>query len=137
MIEWQDNHIPMRDVDEDPKDHVYVADSPHIESATDRIKKILDAKYEPANIEVELQRCTHLSDEEKQMLRRLLNRHYRIFDGSLGKWTGTPYHIELVAGAQPYHARPFPIPHVHEATLRLEVERLCQLGVLKRVNNSQ
>ena len=85
MIEWQGTRIPMRDVDEDPKDHVYVTDSPHVESATERIKQILDAKYEPANIEVELQRCTHLSDEEKQMLRRILNKHYRIFDGSLGK----------------------------------------------------
>ena len=50
MIEWQSTRIPMRDVDEDPKDHVYVTDSPHVESATERIKKILDAKYEPARI---------------------------------------------------------------------------------------
>ena len=48
MIEWQRTRIPMRDVDEDPNDHIYVTDSPHIESATERIKQILDAKYEPA-----------------------------------------------------------------------------------------
>ena len=38
------------------------------------------------------------------------------------------YDIELVPEATPYHAKAFPIPHVHTATLKLEVERLTQAG---------
>jgi hypothetical protein len=66
-----------------------------------------------------------------------LQKYKDLFDGTLGKWTGSPYDIELKEGAQPYHAKPFPIPRVHVDTLRVEVERLCKLGVLKRVNHSE
>ena len=45
--------------------------------------------------------------------------------------------LSLNEGAEPYHARAFPIPRVHMETLKMEVERLCQLGVLKKVNRSQ
>jgi hypothetical protein len=33
--------------------------------------------------------------------------------------------------------RAYPIPQIHEKTLQQEVERLCQLGVLRRVNHSE
>ena len=59
-----------------------------------------------------------------------------MFDGTLGKWTGEPYDIELQPDAKPYHSRAYPIPKIHENTLKKEVERLCQLGVLKKVNRS-
>ena len=45
--------------------------------------------------------------------------------------------LELNKGNEPHHARAFPIPKIHLATLKLEVEQLCELGVLKRVNRSQ
>ena len=37
-------------------------------------------------------------------------------DSTLRKYTGTEYKIELPGGAQPW--RPFPIPKVHEETLK-------------------
>ena len=40
-------------------------------------------------------------------------------------------------GAKPYHAKSFPVPRVHYETLKREVERLVELGVLKRVNRSE
>jgi hypothetical protein len=40
----------------------------------------------------------------------------------------------LKADATLYHARALPIPKVHEATLKLEGQRLCELGVVKKVN---
>jgi hypothetical protein len=60
-----------------------------------------------------------------------------LFDGTLGKWTGEPYHIELKPSAIPYHARPYPVPRIHEQTLRKEVDRLCRLGVLTRINHPE
>ena len=64
----------------------------------------------------------------------LLEEFKDLFDGTLGTWTGDPYEIELKEGAKPFHARPFPIPRVHEGCLKMEVERLCQIGVMKKVN---
>ena len=55
-----------------------------------------------------------------------------MFDGVLGNYTGTEYKIELVEGAQgaqPYHAKPFSIPKMHEETLKTEVNRLVRIDV--------
>ena len=60
-----------------------------------------------------------------------------MFDGTLGTYNGSEYTIEIREGARPYHAKPFPIPRIHEETLKKEVERLVKIGVLKRINNSQ
>ena len=37
----------------------------------------------------------------------------------------------------PYHAKPFSIPKAYEDTLKMELDRLVSLGVLKKVNRSQ
>ena len=48
-----------------------------------------------------------------------------------------PYGIKLKPGSTPYHAKTFPIPHIHEAKLRTEVQRLVDIGVLNKVNDSK
>ena len=108
-ISWQGNSIPMHSIVENPKDSYIINDSKQLQNASERIKRILDAKYEPANIEMEIERCTHLQSDEKQLLKQLLHKHYSLFDGGLGKWKGTPYHIDLVPNAHPYHAQAYPI----------------------------
>ena len=57
--------------------------------------------------------------------------------GTLGRWTGDPVDIELKPDAQPCHARPYPVPKCHQDTLRNEVGRLVEIGVLKKVNHSE
>ena len=59
-----------------------------------------------------------------------------MFDGTLGKHTGSNFTIEFKENAKPYHAKPFPIPKIHEPTLKKEVTRLIKIGVLKNINNS-
>ena len=66
----------------------------------------------------------------------LLLKYESAFDGVLGTWKGEEYNIELKPDAKPYHARSFPVPRIHMQTLKTEVERLCRIGVLKRVNRS-
>jgi hypothetical protein len=78
-----------------------------------------------------------LTTNEQLSLKKLLSKHESLFDGTLGKWTGEPYHIELNPDAISYHARPFPVPIIHEQTLRQEVKRLCKLGVLTQINHSE
>ena len=55
----------------------------------------------------------------------------------LGFWNHEEYAIELQLNAKPYHARAYPIPKIHEQTLHTEVERLCSIGVLRKVNHSE
>jgi hypothetical protein len=136
-IEWDGAEIPMRSRDSTIEDSYLITDSPSLQEAADRIKSILDAKYEPANLDEIAKSCSHLTQAKQLKLKTLLEKYRTLFDGSLGTWVGDPYEIELRSDATPYHARAFPIPRIHEQTLRHEVERLCQIGVLRRVNRSE
>jgi hypothetical protein len=101
------------------------------------LKQILDANYEKANLDELVRECSYLTQDEQFKLLKLLRKHEHLFDGTLGRWDGRPYNIELKPDAKPYHARAFPIPKVHEPMLRMELDRLCQLGVLRRINKSE
>ena len=83
----------------------------------EHIKRILDAKYEPANLDEVVANCTHLTEEQQEELYSLLKKHESLFDGTLGTWKGEYYYIELCHDATPYHAHAFPIPRIHEQTL--------------------
>jgi hypothetical protein len=39
--------------------------------------------------------------------------------------------------AKPFHSRPFPVSKIHEATLKIELECLVKLGILKCINQSE
>ena len=115
----------------------FIHDSPAVEDSTDRVKRILDAKYEKADLTALVKDMTYLSKEEQASLLNLLLQHENLFNGTLGHWYDSAYNIELREGVEPYHAKPYPVPRIHEATLKAEVERLCTVGVLKRVNRSE
>jgi hypothetical protein len=136
-IEWDGAEIPMKSRDATIDDSYYIHDTPCLEEAAERIKQILDAKYAPANIDELTTKCTYLTLQQQEDLNFLLKKYESLFDGSLGTWKGESYDIELRSDATPYHARAFPIPRIHEQTLRHEVDRLCQIGVLKKVNRSE
>ena len=80
--------------------------------ATKRLIKILDAKYEKANLRAitEDDCLNHLSATERNKLLQLLQEFEELFDGTLGDWDCTPVSLQLKEGAQPFHGRPFPIP---------------------------
>ncbi len=40
--------------------------------------------------------------------------------------------FQLKEGVSPYHGQALPVPKVQKETIKKEVERLCQLGVLER-----
>ena len=54
-----------------------------------------------------------------------------MFKGTLENYTGTEYKIGLLEGDQPYHAKLFPIPKVHEEILKNEVNRLVNICDLR------
>jgi RNase H-like domain found in reverse transcriptase/Reverse transcriptase (RNA-dependent DNA polymerase)/Integrase zinc binding domain len=136
-VEWDEVVIPMKPENAIPEKHFAIADSASLDDATERIKSILDAKYEPADLNKIVKECIHLSKKEQSELFYLLKKYSCLFDGSLGTWKDEEYNIELKPDAKPYHARAFPIPRIHEATLKLEVRRLCELGVLRKINRSE
>jgi hypothetical protein len=81
--------------------------------------------------------CTHLTPLHQEKLLSLLLEFESLFDGTLGDWNRPPVSIELIKGATPYHGRPYPIPQIHKATLMKEINRLVDIGVMKRQSSSQ
>jgi hypothetical protein len=48
-----------------------------------------------------------------------------------------PVRLELIDGAKPYHARPFPVPQSLEATTKTEMKRLTDIDVFNRSSDSE
>jgi hypothetical protein len=62
-----------------------VIESEAVRNATERTTRILDAKYEKANLkELVDQECRHLNNKEKELLLKLLLEYETLFDGTLG-----------------------------------------------------
>jgi hypothetical protein len=133
---WQENAIPMKNMDElDDKNINEIVEqcceTGHLGEVSRRTMEILDASYEKANLHTIASKCTCLSKEERSALLKLLLRYEDPFDGALGTWNGPETDVKLRKDAMPHSARPFPAPHVHEKTLKVEIDRLVELGVLK------
>jgi len=105
--------------------------------AAERLKDILDTKYEAADLDKVVEENTHLTHKQKQKLHSLLTKFNDLFDGTLGKWNMGAYDIKLRPDATPYHAKPYLIPYSRLATLKVEVEHLVEAGVLRKVNRSE
>ena len=105
--------------------------------STKRTVEILDAKYEKADLPAIVNEIKHLSMYQRQQLLKLLRTHEGLFDGTLGDWQTTPVGLQLKPDAKPYHGRAFPVPHIHLETLKKEVKRLVEIGVLKRQPESE
>ncbi len=103
------------------------------QDATKHVTRILDAKYQKANLQsIVTDKCKHLSADQQKKLLQLFMKYESLFDGTLGDWKTKPVSFQLKEGVSPYHGRAFPVPKVHKETIKKKVERLCQLGVLER-----
>ena len=108
-----------------------------LQEASTHLQKILNMKYALADLITVVQACRHLTEDIKSQLHALLCKFEHLFDGTLGTWKNKPYNIELKEGAKPYHSRPFPVPKIRERTLKVELDRLINLGVFKWINASK
>ena len=100
-------------------------------------QEILDANYKKADIETAVDEMAHLSCDEKSKLKTLLFKYEELFDGTLGEWRTSPVDFELKEGEQPFHLKPYPVPIIHLDTLKKEINRLVQIGVLRPVQESE
>ena len=136
-IQWGDGEIPMKPRNSIPKTSFFIGDPSSLADEADRLSRINDAKYSKANLPEVASSSKGLNTGQQQKLLQLLQQFEPLFDGTLGEWKNTEYHIDLKEDAKPYHAKPFAVPRAYESAFRREVDRLCQIGVLKKVNRSE
>jgi hypothetical protein len=132
--------LPMRSINELPTSNKEALDFNNslaknqepksAELATQRIVKILDAKYEKAHLpEIVENNCSHLNPVEQKQLLEVLNEFEDLFDGTLGDWNTEPVSFELKEVSKPYHGRAFLILHKHKAAVMTEIKRICKIEV--------
>jgi hypothetical protein len=81
------------------------------QDATKRVTRILDAKYQKADLQsIVTDNCKHLITNQQAKLLQLLTKYESLFDGTLGDWKTKPVSFELKEGVSPYHGRAFPVP---------------------------
>ena len=136
-VTWNNVAIDMKPTMCTREDAFHVAEELFVSEDTDQIAKILEAKYKPANLKELTASLPQLNDNQKEQLHETLNRRCGLFDGTLGLWKGSSYKIELRDDVKPHHAHPYGIPHAYEHTFKREVERLCEVGVLRKINRSE
>ena len=101
------------------------------------VNEILDAKYDKVDIKDVITQQTHLTKTQRESLYKVLSKHSKLFDGTLGVYPHKKFHIELKPGAEPVHHRGYPVPYVHRDVFKRELDHLVKLGVLVRAGSSE
>ena len=91
----------------------------------------MDAKYEAMDLYQVMQQQHHLSTQQKEKLRRVLEQYPQLTDGKLGHYKHKKVHIELDKDAKPFHSRPYAVPKVNEDAFLKELNHLVEIGVLR------
>lgn len=142
-LQWEDTEIPMREYgelrDRNTVNHCYYIkdDVLSTKQMTKRAVKILDSKYDAIDVSKVVEEQVGLNTCQKKGLHALLTKYKVLFNGELGDWDSAPVSLELLPNAKPFHCRAYPVPQVHEAAFRREVERLVLIGVLEEANDSE
>jgi hypothetical protein len=67
-----------------------IYESQALNDAPSHLKKILDTKYEPADLDKIAHNCNYLTDDEQTQLLSLLQKYQHLFNGSSGTWNAKP-----------------------------------------------
>ncbi len=113
MITIDETILPMRDINKLQgssmlralwHNHSLAMEPQSIQDATKRATKILDAKYNKADLWLVVRdNCKHLKVDQQKKLLQLLKKYELLFDGTLGDWKIKPVSFQLKEGASPYH----------------------------------
>jgi hypothetical protein len=103
-----------------------------LQEAEKRQNCILDADYRKFEVDPFVQVLTHLTEDEKQVLGKILKKFPTWFGGGLGMFNIKPVKLDLIDGAKPYYTRQFPVSQSLEAITKTEMKRLTYIAVFNR-----
>eukprot|EP00957_Ditylum_brightwellii_P124110 9460667-Ditylum_brightwellii.AAC.1 len=105
---------------------------------TENMSKVLDAKYRKVDLHREVvNQCSTLEEVDKEKSLCVLKEHKELLDSTPDIWKSFKYDIELQDGTKLYHSQQYTVPKAYKTTLHMEVNRLCHIEVLHKVNQSE
>ena len=110
--------------------------SPLLQQAEDQSKKILDVEYKKVDLDIIVE-SMELSPGRKKKLSRTLKKFPKLFGGGLCKLGINLVNFELNKGGRLEHVQAFPIPKAYTDVTKKEIKQFCDIGVLKRANDSK
>ncbi|KAG7345950.1 reverse transcriptase RNA-dependent DNA polymerase [Nitzschia inconspicua] len=94
--------------------------------------------YRKVEIETVVAKQTHLDTAQQTDLLKVLKQYDELFSGKIGHYTKRKFHIDIVENSTPFHCKqPYPVPLVDRETVKAELERQVDLGLLERVYESE
>ena len=78
-VEWDSAIMPFKDID-DLGGTFHADEPPQIVDASDRLKKILDAKYEAADLQEVCRQQHELDEDQRRQLLDLLTKYSHLFE---------------------------------------------------------
>lgn len=84
-----------------------------------------------------VQASTYLTSNQKQQYWYLLEKYSNIFQGKLGTFPGPKYHLNLDPGSTPFCSKLYSILHYLKPLAKQEIDRLVNIGVLRKIVNSR
>ena len=98
---------------------------------------IKESKYESADIDKVVRGCSHLSQNQQNDLRNVLEQHPILFNNELKTYPDEQIHLDLKEGAIPHCVRAYSVPHNHQVVFKKELDRLVEIGVLEPTGRSE
>ena len=140
-VTWVDRTIPFHDKDwgknkANIKRVLDVGPSEVAKKAESHAVEIKPAQYAKADLDEVIVAQTHLTDEQKRQLREVFEEHKELFNGKVGRYP-KEFHIDVDPNAEPfYQMRPYPIDHRNMETLKGELDRQEELGIIEKCNEA-
>ena len=146
-MEWYDSILPMRprsgltSEDFDAMEDQYFIQLEDELLGDDWLQcfatEILDAKYDFTDVKDVVKTITHLNPQQRADILAVLQKHQKMFDGSLGVYPHKKFYIEIDPNAKPVYARPYAVPRIHLSVFKKELDHLVEIGVLKHQQESE
>ena len=120
---------------DEPSDLHYQANNANPEGYKSRT--ISTSLYEPADLQDIVNKCNYLLPHQQQQLYQMLQKFQKLFDGQLKTFKGPPVHLQLIENPTPIRRRPYTVPTSHLTVFKAELQRLLQIGVIKKAARSE
>ena len=93
--------------------------------------------YSALDVEACVDRCTHLTEDQRSDLKACMLQYPKLFDGKLRTYPGVKVHLDIDPDVPPRASRAYTVPHAQLPLFKQELDRLVSIGVLERGERSR